>query len=75
MKFPVIGALSFLVILIFSFSFWKQGANESSEGLNAWGIDREMIPQAFIICLAFGYHWISLFLWFTPLVSHPPHFC
>jgi hypothetical protein len=46
MKFPVIGALSFLVILIFSFSFWKQGANESSEGLNAWGIDREMTPPS-----------------------------
>jgi hypothetical protein len=39
MKSPGFGAFLFLVILISLSSFWKQGANESSEGLNAWGID------------------------------------
>jgi len=39
MKSPGIGAFLFLIILISSSSFWKQGANESSEGLNAWEID------------------------------------
>lgn len=53
MKSPGIGVLSFLVILISSSSFWKQHANESSESLNAWGIDREITPKAFISCLAF----------------------
>jgi hypothetical protein len=53
MKSRGIGVLSFLVILISSSYFWKQRAYESSEGLNVWGIDREMTPQAFISCLAF----------------------
>jgi len=42
------GVLSFLVILISSSYFLKQRAYESSEGLDAGGIDREITPQAFI---------------------------